>query len=201
MISALAESGPPRSRRLHFRPRRRVRRHRSGSGAAVGASAHPCRAPDRAAVEPRCRDAALNGADPARSKLCQARPVPGDAAGCGRRRARPRSGAAAGPDAAVSAGASRSGDRRVVRQAGQRDLFAIRSAGRGRLDRAGAPRRSRDHARPQAPSPSKCCGRASSRASTPICTRSPMWRAAPRSYPPRRGGCGLSKWSIPCAAP
>ena len=142
----------------------------------------------------------VHGADPARSELCQARSVSGDPPGRGRRRARPRSGAAAGPDAAVPAGAGGSGDRRVVRQAGQRDFFDVRSAGRRRLDRAGASRRSRDHARAKGRRRQSAAAQRRASLSWRSARFHVTWRAAPKSCPPRRGGCGWSKWSTPCGA-
>ena len=74
----------------------------------------------------------------ARAHLCEARAVSGDAAGRRRRGVRRRPRAAAGPDAAVSAGRRRSCGRGVVREAAQRGLCEFRPVDRGRLDRAGA---------------------------------------------------------------
>ena len=117
---------------------------RSGNVPAPARIALRARAPHRAA-EPRHRgEAAVGGADPARADLCEARPVPGDAAGRGRRRAGARSGTAAGPDGAVPAGRSGARGRGGVGQTARRGLRALRAAGRGRLDRAGPPRRSGD---------------------------------------------------------
>ena len=52
----------------------------------------------------------------------------------------------------------------------------------------------------RAPSPSRSCGPASNGASTPICAPSPSPRVTPKISPPKRGGCGSSKWSTPCGA-
>ena len=89
--------------------------------------------------------AALGGAHRARSHLCQARPIPGDAARRRRHgdRARPRK--PAGQDGAVPAGEARSRPSRAAFDRKLSDLFvSFRSAGRRRLDRAGASRRNRD---------------------------------------------------------
>ena len=40
-----------------------------------------------------------------------------------------------------------------------------------------------------APSPSRCCGPASSGAFTPTCAPSPLRRSTPKAFPPRRDGC------------
>ena len=133
----------------------------------------------------------VDGAHAARAELRQARPVPGDAAGRRRRRARARSRTAAGPDAAVPASARRR-PRSPPRSAGRSHaVFAtLRPAGRGRLDRAGASRRGRDGdgaARRRGQGAA-----ARRRAALPRRSRapSPSPRATPKSFPPRRGGCG-----------
>ena len=70
--------------------------------ARIGALARAARSSGRTTGAARARLA--DGADAARAVLCEARPVPGDAARCRRRRARARSRDAAGPDGAVPAG-------------------------------------------------------------------------------------------------
>ena len=144
MIAALPISARLAPRRLRVRARGRARPDRPEPAAAARRAPRvAARAPDRAAGEHGRRQPAGRRADPARADLCEARPVPGDAAGRGRRRARARPRDAAGQDGAVPAGRGRA---RVERAFGTplRELVAsLRSAGRRRVDRAGAPRRDR----------------------------------------------------------
>src|SRR5208282_297946 len=44
------------------------------------------------------------------------------------------------------------------------------------------------------------CGPVSNGASSPTSAPSPSSRVTPKIYPPRHGGCGSSKWLIPCGA-
>ena len=91
----------------------------------------------------RRQHAAVGGADAARPHLCEARAVPGDAAGRGRHRARARSRVAAGPDGAVPAGRGRGDHRGGARPAAGEAVHLVRPGGRGCVDRAGASRRGR----------------------------------------------------------
>ena len=93
--------------------------------AAQGAAARPQRA-------------ACRRRHTARTVLCEARPVPGDAAGRRRHRHRHRPRLAAGPHGDLSEGRGRRGDRGLARPADRRALREFRRAGRRRLDRAGA---------------------------------------------------------------
>ena len=111
------------------------------------------------------RAAARRGADPARPDLCEARPVPGDAAGRGRRRAGARSRIAAGQDAAVPAGRGRAHGRERASASRSPATFVslgppVAAASIAQVHRA-------EVATPMAPapSPSRCCGPASSGAS------------------------------------
>ena len=71
-----------------------------------------------------------------------------------------------------------------------RSVCELRPAGCRGLDRAGASRARSATATRRAPSPSRCCGPASSSVFTPICAPSSTRRGRPRVCPPRRGGCG-----------
>ena len=107
------------------------------------------RPPDRTPERERRFQPARRRADQAGADLRQARPVPGHPPRRGRQADRARSGKPAGQDGAVSAKRGGSRRRRRVRQAADGSLCQLRPAGRRRLDRASASRRSRRGRRAQ----------------------------------------------------
>ena len=117
---------------------RRRRLSCRGPAARAGAASSPG-ADDRAQVgqKPGAPGPHVPGIAPARSDLCEARPVPGDAAGHRRRGHGRRTGRAAGQGSALSASAGRRRNRDDPRPANRRVVPRPRRGGGRRFDRAG----------------------------------------------------------------
>ena len=141
-------------------------------------------------ASPRPQRAACRRGHAARAVLCQARPVPGDAAGRRRQRHRARPRPAAGPHGDLPEGRGGRGDRGLARPADRRALREFRRAGRRRLDRAGASGDRRARRR----------DREGRRQGDPA-GRAPPVPARPRKLFPRRAAAGaLHPRGAPAAA-
>ncbi len=126
--------------RLDPGPRRRVRGAAGRAARRAGTFRLERQPADRAAAQPeaRAQPEHVEGGRPAGAVLCQAGPVPRDAAGRRRRRRRDGPRRAPGPDGDIPDGGGGGRSRGIARPALVRSLPFLRGADLGRLHRAGA---------------------------------------------------------------